>query len=238
MNASDSGSDKQGSGPPVAGEPDLNGLGVVRAVPKRGNEPFQLDGKPMDFDLLAYWRWAASDLLNNTSRGNLAEFIVARALGVPAPLRATWEEYDLATADGVRIEVKSSAYIQGWGQARHSKPRFGINPSRKWEKEHAGRAEQAARHSDVYVFALLHHMQQKTVDPTDLAQWTFYVLPTSTLDSKCPGQKTIGLGTLAALGARKAGYGDLRDAVAEASAAAPGAVPAAERVSAAKGRRG
>jgi hypothetical protein len=196
----------------------------------------------MAFTLLAYWRWAASDLLNNTSRGNLAEFIVARALGVPAPLRATWEEYDLVTADAVRVEVKSSAYIQGWGQSRHSTPRFGINPSRKWEKEHAGRAQQAARHSDVYVFALLHHQDQQTVDPTDLAQWTFYVLPTSILDTECPGQKTIGLGTLGALGARKSAYDELRDTVAEAvspssigSLAASGVAPPAERAVAACG---
>ena len=141
---------------------------------------------------------------------------MARAVGVPAPLRATWDEYDLVTETGVRVEVKSSAYIQGWGQERHSRPRFGVNPSRKWDKEHAGRASEAARHSDVYVFALLHHKDQPTVDPTDLSQWTFYVLPTSILDTQCPGQKTIGLNTLQRLGATETTFHGLRDAVSRA----------------------
>jgi hypothetical protein len=34
------------------------------------------------------------------------------------------------------------------------------------------------RHSDIYVFACHHHMDKGTVDPLDLSQWTFYVVPT------------------------------------------------------------
>ena len=197
---------------------NLNPLGVVEAVPKRGDEPFHLAGKPAGFDLVAYWQWVASDLLNNTSRGNLAEFIVGRALGIPDPLRATWEEYDLETADGLRIEVKSSAYIQGWGQKQHSTPRFDIRASHSWDKEQAGRATEIARHSDVYVFSLLHHKDQATIDPMDLTQWTFYVLSTAVLDAERPGQKTIGLNPLRSLGAEGVDFEGLREAVYHAAA--------------------
>lgn len=197
-------------------EPEENPLGIVEAVPKTGDEPFHLGGDSAGFDLLDYWRWAASDLLNNTSRGNLAEFIVGQALGVSVPLRATWDDYDLLTDHGARIEVKASAYVQGWGQRKHSRPRFGIGPSRAWEKERAGRAPKAARHSDVYVFALLHHKDQPTVDPTDLSQWTFYVLPTRVLDAERPNQKTIGLNALCSLGAKETGFDGLLEAVSEA----------------------
>ena len=198
-------------------EPNENPLGIIEAKPKHGDEPFHLGGKAVGFDLLSYWRWTASDLLNNTSRGNLAEFIIGQALGVPAPVRATWDDYDLLTEDGVRIEVKSSAYIQGWGQKKHSRPNFGIGPSRAWEKEQAGRAASAARHSDVYVFALLHHKDQPTVDPTDLSQWTFFVLPTRVLDEELPAQKNISLNPLRWLGAVETDFAGLRDAVNYAS---------------------
>lgn len=198
-------------------EPNENPLGIIEAEPKRGDEPFRFSGNSAGFDLMDYWRWTASDLLNNTSRGNLAEFIIGRALGVAAPLRATWDEYDLLTEDGTRIEVKSSAYIQGWSQVKHSRPSFGIAPSRAWDKERAGRAQGTARHSDVYVFALLHHKDQPTVDPTDLSQWTFYVLPTRVLNAERPDQKNIGLNGLHSLGAEVVRFDGIRAAVTRAS---------------------
>jgi hypothetical protein len=193
---------------------DDDHLPAIQAVPKNGDESFHVAGEPLEFDLQSYWRWTASDLLNNTSRGNLAEFIIGKALGVASPLRATWDEYDLLTNEGLRIEVKSAAYIQSWGQKKHSRPTFGISPSRSWDEE-KGRMASALRHSDVYVFALLHHKEQQSIDPTDLSQWTFYVLPTRVLDERCPSQKTIGLSTLRALGAQKTGFDGLRDAVLE-----------------------
>lgn len=61
-----------------------------------------------------------SDLLHNAFRGQLAEFLVSRALGCEAATRPGWDEYDLLTPDGVPVEVKSAAYLQSWEQARPS----------------------------------------------------------------------------------------------------------------------
>ncbi|MEC4572858.1 hypothetical protein [Streptomyces virginiae] len=38
------------------------------------------------------------------------------------------------------------------------------------------------RRSDVYVFCLLEHLDKPTLDPLDLSQWAFHVLPTRVLD--------------------------------------------------------
>ena len=38
------------------------------------------------------------------------------------------------------------------------------------------RVGEAKRHSDVYVFALLAHLDQRTINPMDVSQWRFYVL--------------------------------------------------------------
>lgn len=43
-----------------------------------------------------FWAWAYSDLLDNTLRGALAEYIVATALGVNEGVRVNWDPYDLA----------------------------------------------------------------------------------------------------------------------------------------------
>ena len=63
---------------------------------KTGNEHFVLDGMPAGYLLNDFWRWQSSDLLNNTLRGVLAEFIVAKALGIDTNgPRVDWEPFDL-----------------------------------------------------------------------------------------------------------------------------------------------
>ena len=63
---------------------------------KTGNEYFSYDGMPAGFLLNDFWRWQSSDLLNNTLRGVLAEYIVAKALGIKTNgPRVDWEPYDL-----------------------------------------------------------------------------------------------------------------------------------------------
>ncbi len=51
---------------------------------KSSDEPFSLHGKPSGATLGDFWSWAYSDCINNTTRGVLAEFVVAKALGKPS----------------------------------------------------------------------------------------------------------------------------------------------------------
>ena len=67
------------------------------------------------------------------------------------------------------------------------------------------------RHADVYVFALLAHQDKASVDPLDLAQWKFYVLPTSTLDSRNRSQYSITLKSLSTLCLEEATMGILNE---------------------------
>ena len=169
---------------------------VLQSVPKNPEEIFHLTGQSLGFTMLDFWRWVGSNLISNAFRGNLAEFLVWRALNAKGDVRPTWDEVDLETHEGIKIEVKSSAYIQDWGQERPSKPSFTIAPSRKWYKEHGQRATEAHRHSNVYVFCLLNHKEYKTLDPMNVDQWTFYVVPTDVLNKHYLKQKTIALGKL------------------------------------------
>ncbi len=105
--------------------------------------------------VLAYWRWGASNLLNNTSRGRLAEFIVARAVDAVGDLANEWQSFDLQTPSGVKIEVKSAAYIQDWGPELHrSRIAWSIKPTQLWDEITAKYVGDATHHADLYVFAL------------------------------------------------------------------------------------
>jgi hypothetical protein len=94
---------------------------AMKAVRKTGQERFTLAGEPKELTLLNFWRWSVSDLVSNATRGRLAEFIVASALGVECDVRAEWDAYDLTTTEGINVEVKSAAYIQIWAQNTDSK---------------------------------------------------------------------------------------------------------------------
>lgn len=54
-----------------------------------GNEEFTLGGKNSGITVNEFWSWAYSDLLNNTYRGVLAEFLVEKSLAqnTPPPAR-------------------------------------------------------------------------------------------------------------------------------------------------------
>lgn len=143
-----------------------------------------------------FYNWAYSDLLVNVNRGRFAEYIVATALGIADTERQEWEAYDLQFQD-IRIEVKSSAYIQGWNQhGKISKLVFGIRPTFAYDDNIARYQDASMRQSDVYVFCVLKHTDHKTIAPEDMTQWEFYIVPTRLLNEKCTTQKTITLSAL------------------------------------------
>ena len=164
---------------------------------KTGKEKFTLRGKEIEIDLLSFWRWSTSDLVSNATRGVLAEFIVAQALGIPKyHVRQEWDAYDLETTEGIKVEVKSAAYLQSWHQKSFSKISFNVQKKRSWDAKTNEQEEEPTRPANVYVFALLAHKDKATVDPMNLDQWQFYVLPTRVLDERKRSQHSITLKSL------------------------------------------
>ena len=171
-------------------------IDTISANVKDGAEPLSYNNKPTNYNLLDFWRWSVSDLLSNTTRGRLAEFIVGTAIGLdPNNLREEWDNYDLVTRDGTTIEVKSAAYLQSWRQDKLSSISFSIKPTHAWTEEN-GRSPIAKRQADIYVFCLLKHKDPKTIDPLKLEQWDFFVVPTERLNKEFGEQERIGLTTL------------------------------------------
>lgn len=188
-------------------------------VRKAGTEQFHASETPLGFDLLSFWQWAFSDLKDNTLRGAIAEYLVARALSVPDEVRIGWQAYDHKSTSGAIVEVKSSAYLQTWAQKKPSRIEFDIRPTLAWNGTTGQFEGVSKRQSDVYVFALLHHKDQATLDPLNLDQWTFYVLGTKALNGAVPTQKKISLQPLLALKPIKTKFTDLRETVDRVTAA-------------------
>lgn len=190
-----------------------------RLPPKRmtGAEPFHAGSTALDFDLLSFWQWCRSDLLSNAARGVLAEYLVARALGVVDGIRDEWAAYDLITPEGIKVEVKSAAYLQSWHQEKLSAISFRTPKTRAWDPETNVLGDKSQRQADVYVFALLFHRNKATADPMDVTQWEFYVVPTHVLNDRQRSQHSITLPSLRRL-AQPVTYGELHDAVRRAKA--------------------
>jgi len=154
---------------------------------KTGSEIFKLNKNDFSFDLSDFWSWNQSDLIENRTRGILAEFIVKEALNIEDKSRIEWDDYDLITKTGIKIEIKSAAYIQTWEQKNgFSDISFDIKTSKRSNK----------RASDFYVFCLLDCKDQNRINPMKLEQWTFFVKETKEIDKILGKQKRITLNSL------------------------------------------
>lgn len=176
---------------------------------KTGKEKFHSNGKVLSADLLSFWQWSSSNLVDNRMRGVLAEYIVAMDLGCKDKVRVEWEAYDLMADDGTKIEVKSAAYLQSWTQNKLSPIRFGIGKAYGWDSTKDETSKIKERASDFYIFCLLAHKDKSTVDPLNLEQWTFYVLPTRILNERAPDQGWITLNGLKTLKPKMAKFGEI-----------------------------
>jgi hypothetical protein len=196
------------------GKPAEN-LDQLLATRKTGAEAFCFQGEDYPgMTLLQFWQWSVSDLVSNATRGRLAEFIIASALGVASDVRNEWDAFDLTTARGLRIEVKSCAYLQCWKQKKPSAITFSIRKTRAWDAATGVLQEQSSRQSDLYIFALLAHQEsKKMLNPLDLDQWQFFLVPTKVLDGYGRSEHSITLKSLFKLCPVPLRFGDLAHAV-------------------------
>lgn len=183
-------------------------LDEIKTTPREPDDFFIYNNRKYEICLGDFWSWCMSDLIENRNRGILAEYIVKYALGVDSYIRLEWDAYDLKTNEGVKIEVKSAAYIQAWRQNNYSTISFDVAPKKRLLKD-GNYSDEAYRQADIYIFCLLHHKDQETIDSTNLNQWTFYLVTTKTLDDHYPGQKTIRLSSIELVDHMKCQYGDL-----------------------------
>lgn len=173
---------------------DPAGLTPSPAVSLDGSERFiGLDATVADF-----WRWAFSDLRDNTTRGVLAEFLVAKAVGDKRTLRVGWDNFDVRAPvgpgrpNGTTIEVKCSAYLQSWAQKRLSDLMFGRLSGREFDWTLGEYSVDERVRADVFVFAVQTQRDPAAYDMLDISHWEFWVAGADTIRGLAG--KSVGIG--------------------------------------------
>ena len=162
------------------------------------NKQLTDNGKPLGFSALDYWRFQFSNIWD--AQEEVAEFIVAKALGLELPHNKNgWPAYDIQYK-GKRVEIKSSSYFHSWraeeddedkGKYIESRRRdFGIA---KTQGQHNEKRPEPERQNDVYVFCLNLGNTFEDSDPFEMSHWKFYVVPTARINAECGGAKKISL---------------------------------------------
>lgn len=171
-----------------------------------GDELFVgIEGTVRDF-----WAFAIPDLRLNTIRGQLAEYLVWRALGIEKPVSRGWDDYDVHI-DGIRIEVKSSGYLQAWAQLAHSALLFTGLKSRSWPSGELSAAQVVTYNADVYVFAVHTAKEHDQYDSLDVSQWQFAVLPRAVIERR--NVNSLSWASVLALAGGPVRFQDLRHAI-------------------------
>lgn len=175
--------------------------------------PFHRSGVEGKLTILDFWAWAYSDCLNNTTRGVLAEFLVASALKLDLKVpRDAWARFDLSYRDHP-LEIKSASYHQRWHQEKLSRISFSVRETRAWDSDTNRQSDEAKRQAFAYVFCLLAEKQREKVDPLDLDQWQFWVVATSFLDERGRSQHSITYNSLCREIGDPIAYDSLRESV-------------------------
>ena len=191
---------------------------MLEPRPKSKLSPDQeFTGAETPFSIGEFWQWAFSDLQENITRGVLAEFLVAKALGISLSVRQAWDDYDLETEQGLRVEVKASGYLQAWPQQKPSAPQVGRLKALSWDDKEGYSAEPQYR-ADVYVFAVHTAKRHEDYDMLDLAQWEFYAADCETLARL--GTTSIGLSKVRRIAEGPVVFSDLKTTVSRVSAKA------------------
>ncbi len=176
-------------------------LSPTTAFHESGN-PLAACGTVADF-----WRWAFSDLQQNNVRGVLAEYLVAKALGVVLGVRESWADFDHTTPEGVKVEVKASGYLQSWAQKSKSAITFTGLSGRSWAAA-KGYSEAPSFRADVFVFCVQTCDSHDAYDCLDVRQWEFRVIPRTVLEKR--GYSSIGLAEVRSLCPDAVDFSDLR----------------------------
>ena len=158
-----------------------------------GAEPFQLAGESAGFTVGDFWQFQFSNVWD--MQQEIAEFIVAKALGQEQPHNKNgWTLWDISYR-GKRIEVKETAYYHSWRKdgAVSEQRVFGITKAYSRYKDNSSTFE---RQNDVYVFCLNTGYTRESSNPLVLDNWRFWVVPTSTINKLCGDNKKISLNRL------------------------------------------
>ncbi len=174
-----------------------------------GNEIFTYNNNSLGFTWLDFWKFQYSNIDN--LKESIAEFLVAKALGIDTPHNTSyWTLFDILYRN-TRIEVKQTAYYHPWNENGNvSNARiFDIKKANSsYENEKSPNIYE--RQNDIYVFCLNNGNTKETSNPLELSNWEFYIIPTSVINEQCQNNKTVSLGRIRSMGFSHFEFGQIK----------------------------
>ena len=156
-----------------------------------GTENFTDKGIPIGLSIKDFWQFQYSNLWD--MQEYIAEFLVAKALGLNTPQNCNgWTLWDILYKNK-RVEIKTTAYYHSWrtdGKVSNQRV-FGIT---KAYSKYKDPTSEYKRQNDIYIFCLNLGNTKENSNPLHLENWEFYVVPTKTINERCKDNKTISLG--------------------------------------------
>ena len=177
-----------------------------------GDEQFTIGGYPLGLTILDFWKFQFASLHN--LKEYLAEFLIAKALGMEKPYNTDqWTLFDILYRN-TRIEVKQTSYFHTWNSDGKvsSQRTFGI--SKAYSNRESNNLEKTfERQNDIYIFCLNIGETAEKSNPLVLENWEFYIVPTSVINDNCADNKTISLGRVKKLAKQKTDYLSIKSVV-------------------------
>lgn len=177
-----------------------------------GNEMFTFNEETAGFTLADFWQFEYSNVYN--LQEVIAEFIVAKALGMNEAHNVDyWTLYDIKYRNQ-RIEVKQSSYYHPWNENGNiSEHRtFGITKANS-NYENSDTENNFERQNDIYVFCLNTGRTKETAYPLNLNNWEFYIVPTDFINANCENNKTISLGRIRNFGFKALNFDEIKSEI-------------------------
>ncbi len=168
--------------------------------------------KEIEFNLciIDFWRWALSNLSGGSTLKMLGEFIVTSALNRDIEMRNEVDVYNLKTENDKKIGVLSASHLQTWSKNGLPNISYTNNPCFKWDDNFPMQSSERLRLVELFVFCLLQHRNEHTLNPVDISQWTFFVIDTNLLQNSLIDKKGIKLSKLKELNPIMCGFDTLK----------------------------
>lgn len=164
---------------------------------------------------LDFWSWAYSDLMQNITRGYVAQYIVAWALGVDEKPNDPWQPFDVRSPEphNKRIEVKSTSFLQSWTHGEKNRnPLFVLGQRRPFSSEN-GLGKKPEWNADIYVLSYFHCKEADKADIMNLDQWKFWVFQKEQIVALMNGRKSVTVSALERVGHKALTAFELRKAI-------------------------
>lgn len=172
----------------------------------------------MILDLNEFQSWAFGDILDNTFRGIIGEFIVLKSVENQSIHRLNWDGYDIKMTDGTKIEVKVSGYVQSWNHNKLSVIGFDIKEKDPWIASEARYLGQKCRYADIWVFAVHREQDRSAANPFDTDQWEFVVTSTNWLNETFGKQESVRYSVLKGKGLKAVEFTELAEEIEQVKA--------------------